>query len=350
MRKYQLSISISKAADKNSAATKAVADCNAIFSELGYEDYNLVFTEGMSPVKYYGLVFLKLLKFFTKLGRNSIVAVQYPMLNNVFKYFIKAGALKKIKFFCITHDIESLRLGGNNPLLVQKETGNLNFYDYLIVHNNTMLSWLQSNGTTSPMYPLGVFDYLSKTSASPGSDYDKTIVYAGNLAKSRFIYQLNEIAGWHFNLYGPNYDEGFISSQNVTWHGQFPPDEIVTQLHGAFGLIWDGESINEADAVWGNYLKFNNPHKFSLYLAAGLPVIAPADSAIGKMIVEKNIGLLINNLYDLKDISVAPSEYEVMKQNCLKIKEQITTGYFFRHAVKAVEEKLVTIESINMSN
>jgi hypothetical protein len=340
MKKYQLSITVRKAADKNSAASKAVTDCTQVFYDFGYQDYNLVFTEGMGSVKYYVTIFVKLFKFYLKLEKNSLVGIQYPMLNNVFKYFVKAAAVKNIKFFCITHDIESLRLGGTDTELVNLEAANLNYYNYLIVHNPIMLKWLKNKGVQSSMYSLTVFDYLSSLPLKPQTAFNNTVVFAGNLAKSLFIYKLQPISNWNFNVYGPNYNTAQPISANVKHCGEYSPEEIVNMLDGDFGLIWDGGSIAEGDAVWGNYLRYNNPHKFSLYLAAGLPVIAPHDSAIAVLIQQENIGVLISSLHDLLNLTITKEAYQIMKDNCLKIREKVIKGYYFSEALKAVEAQL----------
>lgn len=342
MKKYQLSISILKVSDQNSAASKAVIDCSKVFHKFGYEDYNLVFPEGLGGLKYYASVFFKLSKFFLKLKSGSIIGIQYPMLNNVFKFFIKAATLKNIKFFCVTHDIESLRLGGTDDVLVAKETANLSYYNYIIVHNKVMLQWLQSKGVTSPMYSLQVFDYLTNLPLNRNKGFSKTIVYAGNLAKSQFIYKLNQIDRWKFNIYGPNYKQPTVSLKNVEWKGEYSPDEIVDRLDGDFGLIWDGTDIDQPDLVWGNYLKYNNPHKFSLYIAAGIPVIAPLNSAIAELVKSENIGLLVTNLNELNQLVVSEEMYNSMRNNCLKLREKVAVGYFFSKAVNVVESSLIS--------
>lgn len=340
--KYQFSISIGKAADKNSASTKAVKDCAYLLSLRGYKDYNLFFSEETGSVKRYFSIFQELCRFYFKLEKNSIIGIQYPMLNNVFKYFIIVARLKKVKFFCITHDIESLRLGGQNKEQVRREVENLNYYNCLIVHNTSMLEWLREKGATSQMFPLGIFDYLltETPEQTNTSSFSKTIVFAGNLAKSNFIYSLSEINNWSFNIYGPNLVKSKLHADNVLWKGEFSPDEVVYKLNGNFGLIWDGDHINKCDEILGNYLKYNNPHKFSLYLAAGLPVIAPKDSAIGKMISEHGLGILVDDLTELKSLEITAEEYSTLKTNCLKIRNEIIRGDFFLSAIDVVENAL----------
>ena len=338
--KYQFTIFEYSDQINNSAATKAVADCNKIFTACGYKDFTLtVNNDAGRKAKFYLNAFLAIIKFLIKVERGSVIGIQYPMLNNVFKYFIKAAKIRGIKFFCVTHDIESLRLGGTDRQLVSKEITNLNFYDCLIVHNDKMLGWLKEQGIKSPMVPLYLFDYLSYDDVVKEPILSNTIVFAGNLSKSIFVYDLNEVGNWKFNLYGPNIKQDLVSG-NATWQGVYSPNEVVQHLTGDFGLIWDGESIEQGDEVWGNYLKYNNPHKFSLYLAAGLPVIAPRNSAIGKMITEEQIGFLIDSLHDLNNITIDPEQYRIMKNNCLKIRRQLIKGDYFKTAVKMVEKQL----------
>jgi hypothetical protein len=337
--KYQLSITIGKLADRNSASTKAVKDCTDLFLRRGYKDYNLYFSEETNGALRYLLIFKALTRFYFSLQKNAVVGVQYPMLNNVFKYFIKFARSKNVRFFCIIHDIESLRLGGDDKALVTRELQNLNFYDYCIVHNSTMQAWLKENCVTKPMISLGVFDYLLAKIPENNSSrkFDKTIVFAGNLAKSNFIYALAPISSWKFNIYGPNFSGEKSDDGNVSWKGQYSPDEVVYKLDGDFGLIWDGNKIDECDKVLGNYLRYNNPHKFSLYLAAGLPVIAPKNSAIGKMIKELGLGILVDNLMELQNLQISDKEYFIFKQNCQQIRNEIIQGNFFLKAIDSVE-------------
>lgn len=339
-RKYQFAIIVNNSSTHKSAAIKAVLDCRDIFNGQGYQDYNLYFTGKKYSLKYYFLVFAYILKFFLCLKKGAVVGVQYPLLNNVFKYFIIAAKLKNVKFFCIVHDIESLRAGAQDELLATKEAANLNYYNEIIVHNQCMMQWLKDKGVTTKMLPLMLFDYISTCNikSNLASLFSKTIVFAGNLSKSNFIYLLDKI-NWNFNLYGPNYNQQKTKLKNVKWIGEFKPNNIVHELKGDFGLIWDGESIDECDQILGNYLKYNNPHKFSLYLAAGLPVIAPKFAAIAPMIARFNIGILINSLTDINFISITNDEYNLMKKKCLEIREDVINGNFFMTALRTIEHE-----------
>lgn len=339
--KYQFCIRFNSV-DVNSAASKAVLDCNAIFLQQGYKDFTFTVSDNSNRIKYYASLLKNMLTFFFSIKPGAVVGVQYPLLsiNNVFRYFIKLARFKKVFFFCIVHDLHSLRTGGNNQALIDDDITNLNQFDCIIVHNKQMLAWLNQNGLQQEAVILEVFDYLSDNFNISKTDTsgEKRIVYAGNLIKSKFIYNLHKLKNWSFNLYGPGYDPLLqTKSETVVWKGQFSPEQIAKELQGNYGLIWDGENCNACDEILGNYLKYNAPHKFSLYIAAGLPVIAPAGSAIGDFIKANNIGFLIDSVYDLDKINISPVDYSMMKSNVMVLREKITNGYFFTEALLKTE-------------
>jgi hypothetical protein len=340
--KYQFSIIINNNLTNNSAASKAVLDCRSLFSYKGYEDFSIYVPDSSNKAKYFTSILNQLFKVFIRIDKRALIGVQYPILNNVFKYFIKLAKLKSASIFCIIHDIETLRLGGKDKLQVSKEISNLNYYDCLIVHNDIMLRWLKERGVSTKMISLNLFDYLIRdcTLINNSDQLTYSIAFAGNLSKSTFIYKLEEIKHWHFNVFGPNYLQEKPAQKNVRWMGEFKPDEVVFELKGSFGLIWDGESINECDEVLGNYLKYNNPHKFSLYLAAGLPVIAPENAAIALFIKQYEVGILIKNLKDLESLNISGNEYLRLRENCKKLQKQVAEGFFFTQALEKVENTI----------
>lgn len=340
--KYQFCIRYDKI-DVNSAASKAVLDCNKIFSENGYLDYTFTVGDNSKKVTYYYFLLKELIRFFLAVKRDSIVGIQYPLLsiNALFKYFIKALKLKGVKFFCVVHDLESLRTGGRQQKLISEEVDRLNNYDGIVVHNIHMQNWLRQNGLVKPMVPLVIFDYITDDFDIPPNESNESIVYAGNLTKSKFIYELPQVNTKHFNVYGPNFQAARIKvGSNVTWEGEFSPSQIVAKLKGSFGLIWDGTSIDFCDDILGNYLRYNNPHKFSLYIAAGLPVIAPHDSAIGAFIKQSGIGILINTPKDITNIVIEKEDYLHMVANILRIRQDVIRGEYFSRAIKAIEENI----------
>jgi len=339
--KYQFCIRFDQV-DVNSAASKAVLDCNRIFSANGYRDYTFTVGNNSKKPAYYYFLLKELIRFFLAVKKGSIIGIQYPLLsiNGVFKYFIKALKLKGATFFCVIHDLESLRTGGKDQKQISEEIENLNAYDYVIVHNTYMEKWLREAGLNKPMVPLVLFDYLADDFPVFTNKYGDCIVYAGNLSKSQFIYALPQVKTKCFKVYGPGLQPAQLAAgTNVSWGGEFSPGQVVKELRGSFGLIWDGNSINACDDVLGNYLRYNNPHKFSLYIAAGLPVIAPHDSAIGIFIKQFNVGLLIHNLHDLAALTVTEEQYQQMAANIRSIRKDLLKGEYFNRAIKTVENK-----------
>src|ERR1700712_1576461 len=95
-KKYQFSIFEHNNKTTNSAATKAVTDCSNLFLKEGYQNHVLTFSNNsVRGLRFYSAAVIGICKFLLQADRNSIVGVQYPMLNKVFKYFILLGRLKK---------------------------------------------------------------------------------------------------------------------------------------------------------------------------------------------------------------------------------------------------------------
>ena len=113
---------------------------------------------------------------------------------------------------------------------------------------------------------------------------------AGNLRrhKAEYVYRLPD--SQKFNLYGVGYEKQ--NKNNICYHGSFDPDELPFVLEGSFGLVWDGDSAETCSGVYGQYLKVNNPHKCSLYLATGLPVIVWKESTVARIVKKQSLVLL----------------------------------------------------------
>ncbi len=345
MDKFQFSISFNE--KTQTASSKAIVDCRSILTQSGYRDFTLSANSAKDKSYIFSIVAL-LIKLSLLIKKNSVIAIQYPLLsgNKMFKYFIKILKSKKVKFFCVIHDLDELRYNTISTRFPNIEAQNLNFYDCIIVHNDAMQEWLLKVGVTVPMISLKVFDYLSDRNNSKicnkvSKINFNEIAFAGNLAKSEFIYDLGSLVNWHFNLYGPNFlaEKGY-SINNLTWYGSHGTDKILTEIKGTFGLIWDGQFVEKLDDRYGNYLKYNNPHKLSLYLAAGLPVIAPKNAAVAQFIKKHHLGILVNNLYELKDLIIDEIQYAILKTNVLEMGKRIRNGEFFSAAICRAEEIL----------
>jgi hypothetical protein len=249
---------------------------------------------------------------------------------------------KKLNFIALFMISSHCGQGRDDNEYINREIANLNPFDCVIAHNPFMIQWLKAHGLKAQTISLEVFDYLTNNPMKEKPQiFNKTIVFAGNLSKSKFIYSLNKIKVWDFNVYGPNYyDPQNQVIANLKWRGQYSPEDLIEQLDGNFGLIWDGAEVEKCDDVLGNYLRYNNPHKFSLYIAAGLPIIAPANSAIGVFIKQHKIGFLINSLLDLDNIPVNEQIYLVMKSNVIKIQKKVTCGDYLTSAITLAEKEM----------
>ena len=107
-------------------------------------------------------------------------------------------------------------------------------------------------------------------------------------------------------------------------------------------MIWDGQSIDKISGLFGEYLRYNNPHKFSLYMATGIPVIVWKESALASFVEKNKVGYTVNSLYELEDIfkKMTKEEYEILVNNVKKIQNKVINGEYILTAVEKVLEKI----------
>lgn len=161
---------------------------------------------------------------------------------------------------------------------------------------------------------------------------------AGNLRKDKagYIYALDDLeSGVMFHLYGPNF-EGKTIGKNVIYKGQYPPEELPEKLQCGFGLVWDGPSLEGCSGMMGKYLKYNNPHKTSLYLASGIPVIIWKQAAMADLVNERRIGIVVESLEEIssKIGALQKEEYQLLKKNAENLGRQLRSGAMLKAALK----------------
>lgn len=272
--------------------------------------------------------------------RNETVIIQYPMLAfDIQKDYIQFLSRYNRVVFLI-HDIQSLRRENHTGLNQEIEMLNLAFG--LIVHNRFMEEKLKEIGiTVNHIYHLNCFDYLF--SGTPNNGFSPSgVAFAGNLEKSDFLPTMcNENPTVPFYFFGPGWNstEGMT---NATYCGSFLPDDIPGKLQGTYGLIWDGKTTVDCSGAVGEYTRINNPHKLSLYIAAGIPVIAWCNAAIAEFIQKNQIGVVVERIDNLQHVlsDISDEQYAQMQRNILNLRSRVIQGKFLQAALCQIEEDL----------
>lgn len=288
---------------------------------------------------------------FITLTENDVLVLQFPLLWHSLKALILTKLLKKRKFkaYLLIHDIESLRNRSIKSFqdvkyailnFLQNKTV-LERVDGIIAHNDKMKDVLVHLGIPEKkIISLEIFDYLIPCYEVKKTYEKSTVLLAGNfdIKKAKYARQLPDNP--KFSIYGINFEEDNLP-QNVHYNGAFSPEELPYYLEGGFGLVWDGDSPYTCSGMFGEYLKMNNPHKASLYLASGFPIIVWSQSALADFVRKNNCGILVDSLFEIAERidSISIDEYEVLIRNSKKIGDNIRNGHYLKIALEKCEGK-----------
>ena len=284
-----------------------------------------------------------LLKTFFKVKAGDRVVFQFPLYAKMHYLLLTLLRFKKVYIICFIADIEGMRTGDNNRQA--KENKILQQFSFFIVHNPQMDAWLRSVVPHAITAQIEFFDFLTRPSSVTRSK-DYNVVFAGNLQKSEFVQHLDQLYTTSpevkFIIYGPDCPEPLKTFKNVVYKGIYQPHDLVDHLQGSFGLIWDGTSIHACAGSYGEYLAYNSPHKLSLYIVAGMPMIVPNMSAGARLVEKYGIGCTIEKLADIEDVikSIDEPAYMAMVQNMRSLALKISQGKCVEEALDALELRI----------
>ena len=350
MYKYQ----IVEIKEKNQHAGSKARDDVAFFAQqIGYEPiYIRCRLMKNDSVKERILRFLKptlsWMNVFLKIKKDSLVLIQNPFYHRHFGREVCLKLLKRIKgckIVSVIHDVECLRGNVWFDKNIKREFDFMKLNsDYEIVHNDFMkAAFIKMGFDESQLIALQIFDYKTTVEVIE-KKRDTDVVVAGNLnpKKSPYAYKFLQLNNkFSVNLYGPNYEE-CGKSDYIKYNGSFPSDEVPNVVDGKFGLIWDGEDVDKCSGETGNYLRYNNPHKTSLYLVSQLPIIIWEEAAMAKFVENEKIGLTINSLEQIKEKieSISSEEYNTMLNNTKKIALRLREGYYLKCTLTECERRV----------
>ncbi len=292
--------------------------------------------------KAYQSKWIKLINFIKRyfILKNAVKNYEYIILQTPYTTKKKIYSMVKNKIILI-HDIEGLRNLRDEEL--QLELALYKDSKLIIAHNDKMKQYLVEHGIDKDkIITIDLFDYLAEFDINSVQRKEKLdvnsleIVYTGNLNKAPFLRQLqDDKMKFKMNVYGLLNNE--LEQEKIIYKGKFSPDELIKNIQGDIGLIWDG-NCDESDENVGfkNYTKYNNPHKLSCYLAAGLPVIVWKKAAVADFVEKNNIGYAVSNIYEINDLDF--SDYNEKRKNAEVISQKVRDGFYTKQVLNKVIE------------
>ena len=331
------------------ATSKGIEDIEKVLDTFHMESFNNIGVsymdvEGQGKLKkalyYFQPKRLKVL-FDLYNAKGKTVFFHYPFAKGkLFEKILKSNFINNNNVYLLVHDIDSLR--SFDTCSVHEEVELLNKAAGIMLHNPSMEEILRKNGLlVRNIVDIDIFDYLvqpEKITKRISREFSRQVVYAGNLQKSEFINQLGTLNHHNliFNIYGPFFNENLKKLPYIKYFGNLDPNDIVFNLQGSFGLVWDGPDITTCGGRYGKYLRYNNPFKTSLYIAAQMPVIVWKDSAIADFVVRNNIGFTVSSLEEIqtKLDDFTELQYKQILKNTIEMSYKVRSGFFTRKAVK----------------
>ena len=346
--KYFLKEEFLKDSGARNAGNKARNDVEEIVKREGYQPLLLAVEDWyqMGTVKAQQHKAKALAQAFSQLKSGDQLLIQFPMLHHSFftTRLVRKIQQRGVQVYFIIHDLEALRYANLDTVPLKhkirvhlQESSLLKVADGVIAHNPIMKSVLVEKGIPEhKLVSLEIFDYLIPNyQEKDGLSKDQPIIVAGNLAqeKAGYLYQLP--ARPAYNLYGVGFDESRALA-NETYFGSFLPDELPAALEGGFGLVWDGDSAETCSGVFGEYLRYNNSHKASLYLASGFPLVVWKQSALSHFVLEKGCGIAVESLHDLSQAieQLDDKDYQDLLVTAKRIGQKIREGFYLTKALR----------------
>ncbi len=337
-KKYFLEFFVKK---QNHAGSKAVNDAEDIMRRIGYipvviKGHDNKYIRNISQ-------YIQLRKRFGEIEDGSEFVVRHPIYTRL-EYMPLLEKLKKrdVKLTFIINDLESLRNLPDFEKQSKEDEKMIGIADKLIVHNDKMKAYIEEKYAfpSENMVSLELFDYLAKGTHMPRTydERESSVAVAGNLdpSKSGYVYELvnSDFKNIVFDFYG-NGDKEKLKSGCAQYMGSFSPEDLPNMIFAEYGLVWDGPSIKSCEGNTGNYIKYNNPHKLSLYVAAGLPVIIWKQAALADFVTQKGIGITIDSIEELPEIlrSITREKYEDFLKKLAPLTEKVRTGKFLETAL-----------------
>lgn len=341
---------------QRTAGIKARDDVDTILEQNGYEGIEICVPaedrEKQSIPQKAGY-HVKLYKIWEEclapVGNGDVLVIQFPIVNHS---VLLARCITKVRrrgarIILLIHDLEILRaaIRGSTSRkerirLRLEEESLLKNCDGIIVHNRFMKRKLASMGIPAEkMEILGIFDYLIPEAGYAKAQKELPVVIAGALRPHKAGYAYHLPGESVFNLYGVGYEAD--PQDNVRYLGSFEPDRLPEVMEGSFGLVWDGETTKTCSGTYGEYLRINDPHKASLYLASGLPVIIWKEAALAEYMIKNGCGIAVGSIEEIPERvnSMTQEEYDAILANAMKISKRLRDGRYTQRALKKVLER-----------
>ena len=325
--------------DTNSAGNKAKTDIEDIMADMGFRNAGSPRSFHHGSARAFLATLASVLKTPINLRRGDILVIQYP-LKKYFTLLCRMAHMRGAKVVTLIHDLGSFRRKALSP---RHEISRLGNADYIIAHNASMRNWLFEHGLKKPVGELEIFDYLSASEglshSSPAPGEAWVVNYAGSLTmrKNAFLYTLgSKLNDTHITLYGYGFSiTDAVGADRFDCAGFTPSDRLIATAAGQFGLVWDGNSTAACEGAFGEYLRYNNPHKTSLYLRCNLPVIVWSQSAMAPFVKENGIGLCVDSLDNLDTTlaAVTSERYGAMAQAAAAMSHRLASGHYTRRAL-----------------
>jgi hypothetical protein len=330
------------------AGKKAFDDVNAVLGGSGYTAVRFNLDQPklrrllLSPLALARLAAVLL-------NRGHVVVVQAPLPREIRGMATFLLRIKRARVALLLHDIDSMRYEGRSGEALA-EVRFIDSADAIICHTPAMKRWLRQRGARKPISSLNFFDYLvgSGVASVPSptrqshEDWRRAVVFAGALSrnKSGFLFNLPDDYGLSIQVFGSEPSPGTPFPVCIRYSGRFPPDAPTLPL-GLFGLIWDGPQINTCTGS-GEYMRINSPHKASLYLSCGLPVICWRQSGIAPQIESQQLGIAVDSLEEIPGrLATLPMpEYTAMLERVAVISRSLRSGGQLKAALRELQTAL----------
>lgn len=325
------------------AINKARVDVTKIFESEGFKPYNIYVAESSIPKMTGTKVLFRYFKMLIDVHSGDELYIQYPIKKSLltpFYYILSILKKKGVRFYFLIHDLDYLRETMYYPYKA-RILKPLMLADLIVAHTPTMKQHLISEGINAEINILHLFGYLTNDpliNEDYGIKHRNEVIFAGNLVKSGFVRVLMNYNFKYakFKMYGLKPDYDFIGEKQ--YMGAFKPEE-TSFIKGAWGLVWDGDSIDDCTGEFGNYLKYNSSHKLSLYIASGIPVIVWSKSGLAEWIVSNKLGITLDSLKELDEAleSITNEEYKAIQRSVRSLSSDIRSGKTLKRAFNICE-------------